>query len=100
MENRLPFLPTRDLVIFPGVVTPVYVGREKSIKTLEKLENSENTKMLFGMQKETLKEEPRLPEDVYTTGVIVNVLLSIKMPNKTIYILVEAEIRVLLENPI
>ena len=99
MENRLPFLPTRDLVIFPGVVTPVYVGREKSIKTLEKLENSENTKMLFGMQKETLKEEPRLPEDVYTTGVIVNVLQSIKMPNKTIKILVEAEKRVLLENP-
>ena len=34
MENRLPFLPTRDLVIFPGVVTPVYVVREKSMKTL------------------------------------------------------------------
>lgn len=99
MENRLPFLPTRDLVIFPGVVTPVYVGREKSMKTLEKLENSENTKMLFGMQKETLKEEPKLPEDIYTTGVIVNVLQSIKMPNKTIKILVEAEKRVLLENP-
>ena len=99
MENRLPFLPTRDLVIFPGVVTPVYVGREKSMKTLEKLENSENTKMLFGMQKETLKEEPNLPEDVYTTGVIVNVLQSIKMPNKTIKILVEAEKRVILENP-
>ncbi|MFR9020194.1 MAG: endopeptidase La, partial [Fusobacterium sp.] len=74
-------------------------GREKSMKTLEKLENSENTKMLFGMQKETLKEEPKLPEDVYTTGVIVNVLQSIKMPNKTIKILVEAEKRVLLENP-
>lgn len=99
MENRLPFLPTRDLVIFPGVVTPVYVGREKSMKTLEKLENSENTKMLFGMQKETLKEEPKLPEDVYTTGVIVNVLQSIKMPNKTIKILVEAEKRVFLESP-
>ncbi len=99
MENRLPFLPTRDLVIFPGVVTPVYVGREKSMKTLEKLENSENSKMLFGMQKETLKEEPKLPEDIYTTGVIVNVLQSIKMPNKTIKILVEAEKRVLLENP-
>lgn len=99
MENRLPFLPTRDLVIFPGVVTPVYVGREKSMKTLEKLENSENTKMLFGMQKETLKEEPKLTEDIYTTGVIVNVLQSIKMPNKTIKILVEAEKRVLLENP-
>ena len=99
MRNRLPFLPTRDLVIFPGVVTPVYVGREKSIKTLEILENSENTKMLFGLQKETLKEEPKLPEDVYTTGVIVNVLQSVKMPNKTVKILVEAEQRVVLDNP-
>ena len=99
MKNRLPFLPTRDLVIFPGVVTPVYVGREKSIKTLEILENSENTKMLFGLQKETLKEEPKLPEDVYTTGVIVNVLQSVKMPNKTVKILVEAEQRVVLDNP-
>ena len=99
MENRLPFLPTRDLVIFPGVVTPVYVGREKSIKTLEKIENSENDKMIFGMQKDIMKEEPKLPEDVYTTGVIVNVLQTVKMPNKTIKILVEAESRVLLDNP-
>ncbi len=99
MENRLPFLPTRDLVIFPGVVTPVYVGREKSMKTLEKIGNSENSKMLFGMQKDTMKEEPKLPEDVYTTGVIVNVLQTVKMPNKTVKILVEAENRVLLENP-
>ena len=99
MENRLPFLPTRDLVIFPGIVTPVYVGREKSMKTLEKLMNEKGTKMLLGMQKDTMKEEPKLPEDVYTTGVIVNILQTVKMPNKTIKILVEAENRVLLDSP-
>ncbi len=99
MENRLPFLPTRDLVIFPGIVTPVYVGREKSMKTLEKIADSENSKMLFGMQKDTMKEDPKLPDDVYTTGVIVNVLQTVKMPNKTIKMLVEAEGRVILENP-
>ncbi len=99
MENRLPFLPTRDLVIFPGVVTPVYVGRDKSVKTLEKIQSSGNDKMLFGMQRDIMKEDPKLPEDVYTTGVIVNVLQTVKMPNKTIKMLVEAESRVLLENP-
>lgn len=100
MENRLPFLPTRDLVIFPGIVTPVYVGREKSIKTLEKIVNEKETKMLLGMQKDTMKEDPKLPEDVYLTGVIVNVLQTVKMPNKTIKILVEAQNRVVLEEPI
>ncbi len=99
MENRLPFLPTRDLVIFPGIVTPVYVGREKSMKTLERVANGQNNKMLFGMQKDTMKEEPNLPEDVYTTGVIVNVLQTVKMPNKTIKMLVEAEGRVILHDP-
>lgn len=99
MENRLPFLPTRDLVIFPGVVTPVYVGREKSMKTVEKLSNSSGSKMLFGMQKDTLKEEPVLPNDVYLTGVIVNVLQVVKMPNKTVKLLVEAVDRVLIEEP-
>ncbi len=99
MENRLPFLPTRDLVIFPGVVTPVYVGREKSMKTVEKLSNSSGSKMLFGMQKDTLKEEPVLPNDVYLTGVIVNVLQVVKMPNKTVKLLVEAVDRVLIEDP-
>ncbi|WP_300358761.1 endopeptidase La [Fusobacterium sp.] len=99
MENRLPFLPTRDLVIFPGVVTPVYVGRDKSVKTLEKIQSSGNDKMLFGMQRDIMKEDPKLPEDVYTTGVIVNVLQTVKMPNKTIKMLVEAESRVLIENP-
>lgn len=99
MENRLPFLPTRDLVIFPGVVTPVYVGREKSMKTVEKLSNSSGNKMLFGMQKDTLKEEPILPNDVYLTGVIVNVLQVVKMPNKTVKLLVEAVDRVLIEDP-
>ena len=99
MENRLPFLPTRDLVIFPGIVTPAYVGREKSMKTLERVANGQNNKMLFGMQKDTMKEEPNLPEDVYTTGVIVNVLQTVKMPNKTIKMLVEAEGRVILHDP-
>ena len=99
MENRLPFLPTRDLVVFPGIVTPVYVGREKSINTLETIVSGEQNQMLFAMQKDTLKEDPRIPGDVYTTGVLVNILQTVKMPNKTVKILVEAESRVIIEDP-
>lgn len=98
MENRLPFLPTRDLVVFPGIVTPVYVGREKSINTLETIVSGEQNQMLFAMQRDTLKEDPRIPGDVYTTGVLVNILQTVKMPNKTVKILVEAESRVIIED--
>ena len=99
MSNRLPFLPTRDLVIFPGVVTPVYVGRDKSIKTLERVMDNEDSKMLFGMQKDSLIENPELPKDVYEIGVIVNILQTVKMPNNTIKLLVEAENRVTIIDP-
>lgn len=99
MNNKLPFLPTRDLVIFPGVVTPVYVGRDKSIKTLERVMDNEDSKMLFGMQKDSLVENPELPKDVYEIGVIVNILQTVKMPNNTIKLLVEAENRVTIINP-
>ncbi|NME36225.1 MULTISPECIES: endopeptidase La [Fusobacterium] len=99
MNNKLPFLPTRDLVIFPGVVTPVYVGRDKSIKTLERVMDNEDSKMLFGMQKDSLVENPELPKDVYDIGVIVNILQTVKMPNNTIKLLVEAENRVTIINP-
>ena len=99
MSNRLPFLPTRDLVIFPGVVTPVYVGRDKSIKTLERVMDNEDSKMLFGMQKDSLIENPELPKDVYEIGVIVNILQTVKMPNNTIKLLVEAENRVTIVDP-
>lgn len=99
MENRLSFLPTRDLVIYPGIVFPVYVGREKSIKSLEKIISGEQNKMLFAMQKDTLKEDPKLPEDVYTAGMLVHVLQVTKMPNKTVKLMVEGKARVIIENP-
>ena len=99
MENRLSFLPTRDLVIYPGIVFPVYVGREKSIKSLEKIISGEQNKMLFAMQKDTLKEDPKLPEDVYTAGMLVHVLQATKMPNKTVKLMVEGKARVIIENP-
>lgn len=95
--SKTLFLPTRDLVIFPGIVTPIYVGRVKSINTLESAVNSKS-KLVLGMQKDPSKENPDLSEDIYNIGVIVNILQIVKMPNNNIKVLVEAEDRVTIEN--
>ncbi|WP_320046168.1 endopeptidase La [uncultured Ilyobacter sp.] len=93
---RTPFIPTRDLVIFPGIITPLFVGREISINSLEKAMLNEN-KIVLCMQKDFLKEEPELPEDVHNVGVLANVLQTVKMPNNTIKVLVEAQKRITLK---
>ncbi|WP_319204978.1 endopeptidase La [uncultured Ilyobacter sp.] len=94
---KTPFIPTRDLVIFPGIITPLFVGREISINSLEKAMLNEN-KIVLCMQKDFLKEEPELPEDVHSVGVLANVLQTVKMPNNTIKVLVEAQKRITLKN--
>ena len=91
------FLPTRDLIVFPGIVTPLYVGRIKSINTLEAAMN-DKSKMVLCMQKNPSVEDPTLPKDVYTVGVLVNILQIVKMPNNNIKVLVEAENRVEIAN--
>ena len=95
--NRITFIPTRDLVVFPGAIAPLYIGREKSIDTLEKALVEDN-KLILCMQKDFLKEEPDFIDDIYSIGVEVSILQTVKMPNNTIKVLVEASHRVLLNN--
>lgn len=95
--SKTLFLPTRDLVIFPGIVTPIYVGRAKSVSTLESAVNSKS-KLVLGMQKDPSKEDPELPNDICKIGVIVNILQIVKMPNNNIKVLIEAEERVMIED--
>ena len=97
--SKTLFLPTRDLIIFPGIVTPLYVGRLKSINTLEAAVSSKS-KMVLGMQKDPSKEEPNLSKDIHKIGVIVNILQIVKMPNNNIKVLVEAEDRVEIESAV
>jgi ATP-dependent Lon protease len=94
--NRTTFIPTRDLVVFPGAIMPLYIGREKSINTLEKSLSGDN-KLILCMQKDFLIEEPDYDKDIYRVGVEVNILQTVKMPNNTVKVLVEASHRVLLE---
>ena len=90
---KAPFLPIRDLVIFPNVVTPIYVGRANSIATLEKA-IANKTKLVLGLQKDASQENPTFDGDIYEVGVIANIVQIIRMPNNNIKVLVEAESRV------
>ena len=91
--SKAPFLPIRDLVIFPNVVTPIYVGRANSIATLEKAIASK-TKLVLGLQKDASQENPTFDGDIYEVGVIANIVQIIRMPNNNIKVLVEAEARI------
>lgn len=94
---KAPFLPIRDLVIFPNVITPIYVGRASSIATLETAID-QKTKLVLGLQKDASQENPNFDEDIYEVGVVANIVQIIRMPNNNIKVLVEAEDRVKIKN--
>ncbi|MDX8335486.1 MULTISPECIES: endopeptidase La [Cetobacterium] len=95
--SRLPFLPTRDMVLFPGTASPLYVGRERSLLTMNFAMKTKN-KLVLSLQKNSLEENPVLPEGVHKIGVLANIVQSIPLPNKSIKVLIEVDKRVLIEN--
>ena len=95
LENLLPLIPLRDIVIFPGMVAPLFVGRHKSILAIEKaVEN--NQPLVFVAQKDSSRDNPD-EQDVYNVGVIGNILQLLKLPDNTIKILIEAQSRVFIK---
>lgn len=88
-----PFIPTKDVIVFPGIITPIYLGREKTIKSLEKALLSDNKIILF-LQRSNKKDLPDVPADIYEIGTIAKVLQTAKMPDNTIKVLLECEARV------
>ena len=95
MQNK-PFIATRELVVFPGVVTPIFIGRQSSLKSLEEAVARFDNKLILTSQKDANIEEPKFPEDVYETGVLVHIIQTVKMPNGNVKVLVEAKHRVLI----
>ncbi len=84
---ELPLLPLRDVVVFPHMVIPLFVGRPKSIKALEvAMESGRN--ILLVAQKSAAKDEPE-PEDLYRIGCMANILQMLKLPDGTVKVLVE-----------
>lgn len=97
--SRLPFLPTREMVLFPGTASPLYVGRERSLLTMNFAMKTKN-KLVLSLQKNSLEENPILPEGVHKIGVLANIVQSIPLPNKSIKVLIEVDKRVLIEDVI
>jgi ATP-dependent Lon protease len=84
---ELPLLPLRDVVVFPHMVIPLFVGRQKSIKALEIAMESGKGIMLVA-QKSAVKDEPEA-EDLYQIGCVANILQMLKLPDGTVKVLVE-----------
>ena len=83
----LPLLPLRDVVVFPHMVIPLFVGRPKSIKALESAMEAGRQIMLVA-QKAAGKDEPK-PEDMFDTGCVASILQMLKLPDGTVKVLVE-----------
>jgi ATP-dependent Lon protease len=84
---ELPLLPLRDVVVFPHMVIPLFVGRPRSIKALELAMEAGSSVMLVA-QKSAGKDEPT-PEDLYEIGCAANILQMLKLPDGTVKVLVE-----------
>ena len=92
-ENRIeiPVLALRDVVVYPHMVIPLFVGREKSIRCLEAA--MENDKQIFLVaQKDAGVDEPEA-DDIYTVGTIATILQLLKLPDGTVKVLVEGSVR-------
>jgi len=87
----LPLLPLRDVVVFPHMVIPLFVGRAKSIRALEMAMDSDKT-ILLSAQRDAAEDNPE-PEGIYRVGTVANILQMLKMPDGTVKVLVEGERR-------
>ena len=92
MKNSYPVLTVRDIVIFPHVVVPLFVGRSRSIKALEAAMDQDK-KVIFLSQKNVQDEEPRF-DDLYHVGVLGNILQMLNLPDGSVKILVDGIDRV------
>ena len=87
-----PLLPLRDIVIFPSMVVPLFVGREKSIKALQEVMKSDKSIVLV-TQKNSEVDDP-VGKDLYQYGCLSKVLQLLKLPDGTVKVLVEGEKRI------
>ena len=84
---QMPLLPLRDVVVFPHMVIPLFVGRAKSIKALEAA-MLDNKSIMLVAQRSAAKDEPG-PEDLYAIGAVATILQMLKLPDGTVKVLVE-----------
>ena len=90
-ENKKPLLPLRDIVIFPSVVVPLFVGRKKSIRALEEVMKTDKSIVLV-TQKNSEVDDPQ-EKDIYSFGCLSKILQLLKLPDGTVKVLVEGQKR-------
>ena len=93
---RLPLLPLRDLVIFPHMMIPIFIGREKSINALEKT-ISNKTDIILASQKEAKVNDPS-PDQIYKIGTLASVVQHLRLPDGTVKTILEGRYRVLIKS--
>ncbi|MBV1687660.1 endopeptidase La [Novosphingobium sp. G106] len=94
--NLLPLLPLRDIVVFPGMVVPLFVGREKSVSALEAAMTGDKDIFLLAQLDPGCDDPDR--DDLYDTGVVATVLQLLKLPDGTVRVLVEGQQRAQLQS--
>ena len=101
LNASYPVLPLRDIVVFPHMIVPLFVGRDKSVRALEEA-MQEDKQILLSSQQDPSEDDPSA-DQIYRMGVLANVLQLLKLPDGTVKVLVEGQTRVkiseFLENP-
>ena len=94
-SNSYPVLPLRDIVVFPHMIVPLFVGREKSVRALEDV-MKDDRQILLVAQKNAAQDDPS-PDDIFSVGTISTVLQLLKLPDGTVKVLVEGGQRARIE---
>lgn len=94
--QKFPLLPLRDVIIFPHMVVPLFVGREKSIFALEEAAKNNNELFLVAQKDASILNPDR--EDVYDIGTVVNIIQMLRLPDNTVKVLIEGKYRASIDN--
>src|SRR6476659_1789267 len=89
--RTIPLLPLRDIIVFPHMVVPLFVGREKSINALEQA-MAQDKEIVLSAQKKAKTNEPT-PEDIFSVGTIGQIIQLLRLPDGTVKVLVEGKRR-------
>ncbi|ETX27395.1 endopeptidase La [Roseivivax isoporae] len=92
LNTSYPVLPLRDIVVFPHMIVPLFVGREKSVRALEEV-MADDKQILLASQIDPAEDDPAA-DRIYKAGVVANVLQLLKLPDGTVKVLVEGQARV------
>jgi len=92
LSASYPVLPLRDIVVFPHMIVPLFVGRDKSVRALEQVMN-EDKQILLSSQRDPGEDDPT-SDGIFSVGVLANVLQLLKLPDGTVKVLVEGRARV------